>query len=180
MSKAGRVSFGVLKMRWITHQIAAVGLLFSLKFSLGAVAAGFVGSILPDIIDQKLAKTFGFSKRGQQRVFGRVHRGLSHWFGLYLLLILACNYLLIADWIKEIILGFAIAALSHVLLDMLTPKGVPILPLAKKPRLSLPICSTGSLGEYIFLMAICLIYVIYMRDECLHYLNLARKFLNQI
>ena len=167
-------------MRWMTHQTAAVGLLLSLKFSIGAVVAGFFGSIVPDVIDQKLAKFFGFSKKGQQQVFGKVHRGFSHWFGLYLLIIIACDYLIIPQWLDEIIIGFGLGGLSHVLLDMLTTKGVPILPLTKKPRLSIPICITGHISEYIFLVVMCLGFVVYSRDDCLKYLDLARDFLSKI
>ena len=50
-------------------------------------------------------------------------------------------------------LGLAIGGLSHVVLDMLTPQGIPLLPFTRRGRVSLKLCRTGGLGEWIFLAA---------------------------
>ena len=55
--------------------------------------------------------------------------------------------------------GFAFGALSHVLLDLCTNKGVPLLPFGGFP-FSLRICATGSFGEYALLgMGIILFWI---------------------
>ena len=44
-----------------------------------------------------------------------------------------------------------VGGISHVVLDMLTPSGIPLHPFSRKNKLSFRVCSTGSVGEYVFL-----------------------------
>ena len=56
--------------------------------------------------------------------------------------------------LRPVLLGLCFGGLSHVLLDMLTPAGVPLTPFSRKHKLSLKLCATGSLGEYLFLTGV--------------------------
>ncbi len=151
-------------MKWLTHQ--SVGLAAAVAFKMPPVAlvAVLAGAVLPDIIDRKAAAL----TRKPQRTFQRIHRGVSHWYGWYLLLFLLglwgsyddLPHFLGNKDIREtlilVCLGIGFGGLTHVLLDMLTPMGVPLFPFVMGKRLSLSLCATGSIGEYIFLVvALC-------------------------
>ncbi|MBQ9536728.1 MAG: metal-dependent hydrolase [Desulfovibrionaceae bacterium] len=164
-------------MKWITHEVGAVGLAVTLQLPLTAVVAAFFGGILPDVFDQRVARVFSRSKKGQQRVFGAVHRGLSHWFGLYLALLFMVEVWPLPLLLQEVIWGLGLGAASHVLLDMLTPKGVPLLPFSRKLRLACPICSTGTWREYLFLALMTLTWLIVNREACFVLLGRLQRFL---
>ena len=114
-------------MKWITHQTAGVGAALALHLPLEGVVAACLGAILPDKLDQAIAKR----SRNPQRTFNQIHRGTTHWFGWWVAILLV--------------------AVSHVVLDMLTPSGIPLHPFSRKNKLSFKVCSTGSVGEYVFL-----------------------------
>lgn len=143
-------------MKWFTHQSIAVAAAIALHMPPVGIAAVALGAIVPDMIDHKIAG------RGpnRQKIFNKIHRGVSHWFGWYVALLLCGMLLHLAPRESDIVLGLAFGALSHIALDMLTPSGVPLMPpfpfLAGpkgKGRISLNMCSTGSIQEYIFLVA---------------------------
>jgi inner membrane protein len=139
-------------MRWTTHQVGAVGLALILKLPAAGILAAALGGILPDLIDQRIAGCF----HRRQQAFNRIHRGFTHWPGLWLGL-LALALALIPPQFSAIAgpfaLGLAAGGLSHVVLDMLTPQGIPLLPFTRRGRVSLKLCRTGGLGEWIFLAA---------------------------
>lgn len=149
-------------MKWITHQTGAVlgGLVLGLS-PLGVIAAG-TGAIIPDVIDQSVSSLGG---RRRQKVFNRIHRGQSHWFGWWLLLFLAPMLLELPRLLAESMAGLALGGLSHAGLDMLTPRGVPFLPWRGSLRLALPICSTGRIGEYVFLAVMLAASAFWFRDS---------------
>lgn len=135
-------------MKWITHQTGAILGALALNLPLAGMTAAAVGAVAPDVIDQKIS-CLGVTPRARQRVFNQIHRGSSHWFGWWLALFLA-------PFIQpfpggELVAGFGAGGLSHAALDMLTPRGVPIFPFSRTHRLALPVCSTGSWGEWLFL-----------------------------
>lgn len=154
-------------MKWFTHQSLAVGAALVLHMPPVGVAGVVLGSVLPDVVDQRLARL----TPNPQKTFNRIHRGASHWFGWYaLLLLLALLWPLLVDagmapalprlpglparsaaQVPGLLAGVAFGALLHVALDMLTPSGVPLHPFSRQNKLSLKLCSTGSLGEYVFL-----------------------------
>lgn len=147
-------------MRWLTHQAggALAGLL--LQFSLPAIFLGICASILPDVIDQKRA-ALGKTAKQRQKIFNATHRGATHWFGGWLGLFLACG-LITAPLLRELLAAVALGGLSHIALDMLTPRGVPILPISRKASVSLRLCSTGSWQEYLVMTGLviaCLILI---------------------
>ena len=118
-------------MKWITHQTAGVGAALALHLPLEGVVAACLGAILPDKLDQAIAKR----SRNPQRTFNQIHRGTTHWFGWWVaILLVACSHLVPPHW-QPALLGIGLGGISHVVLDMLTPSG----------------CSTGSVGEYVFL-----------------------------
>lgn len=153
-------------MKWITHQTGAAAAGFALQMPLCAVAAAFAGAVLPDMLDQAASK-LGRSRKQRQKIFNRVHRGNSHWFGWWLALFVASAAAPLPPLLKAICAGFFMGATSHVLLDMLTTQGVPLLPFSHKNRFSLGLCSTGKAGEYLFLLALIFGAAIFMGQDIL-------------
>lgn len=161
-------------MKWFTHQSIAVAAALALHMPPVGVAGVILGSVLPDVVDQRLARL----TPNPQKTFNRIHRGASHWFGWYVALLLtALLWPLAGDMtgllrgmhlpflekilghtavqfpsqLPSLLAGLGFGALLHVALDMLTPSGVPLTPFSRRRKLSLKLCSTGSLGEYVFL-----------------------------
>ena len=158
-------------MKWMTHQAAAVGMALVLHLPVEGVLASCFGAVLPDMLDQHAARRAFF----RQKKFNQVHRRSSHWFGWWLLLLLlgGATGLLpriphLPPFAHAIIMGLGFGGLTHVVLDMLNPHGVPIMPFSRKPTLSLKLCSTGSLGEYVFLGAMLLVFVALLGPELRH------------
>ncbi|MBO4301571.1 MAG: metal-dependent hydrolase [Desulfovibrio sp.] len=160
-------------MKWITHQTAAVTLGVALHMPLAGLAALCGGAILPDVLDQRMAR-LAVTRGGRQRLFNAVHRGTTHWFGWWLTLCaVAFSGAGVNGSVKDVCLGLGLGGLSHVLLDMLTPSGVPLGPLRRRPALSLKICATGSLGELCLLVAMVAAAWLFLREDVL---ELARMF----
>ena len=67
--------------------------------------------------------------------------------------------------LRPVCVGLAVGGLSHVILDMLTPQGVPFLPFSRKNRFSLKLCKTGGIGEYLFLAAMLAGMAFFLRDD---------------
>lgn len=138
-------------MKWITHQCVAVGTAAALGLPLPALAGVAVGSVLPDVLDQSIARMLIF----RQAAFNRIHRGATHWFGWWLALMLpvlpGAPVAPQGSFEALAVFGLGVGGLSHVLLDMATMHGVPVVPWSRKKRLALRLCATGSLREYLFL-----------------------------
>ncbi|MBQ9405949.1 MAG: metal-dependent hydrolase [Desulfovibrio sp.] len=159
-------------MKWITHQIGAVSLGLAWHLPLPGLAAICAGAVLPDMLDMRIAG-LAATRAGRQRLFNAVHRGGTHWMGWWLALwIGALSVSGLPDMLRELALGLGLGGLSHVFLDMLTPAGVPLLPHARRPAVSLKICATGSLGEYCILALIVGAAWFFLRDDIL---SLARR-----
>lgn len=151
-------------MKWITHQTGAVAAGLALQMPLLAVGAAFAGAILPDVLDQSISR-MGRNKKQRQKIFNRIHRGNSHWFGWWLGLFIVGAAAPLSPVCKALCAGLAMGATSHVLLDMLTTQGVPLLPFTRKNRVSLSLCSTGKMGEYVFLAAIVAVSACFMGED---------------
>lgn len=138
-------------MKWITHQCVAVGVAAALGLPLPALAGVAVGSVLPDMIDQSIARMLVF----RRAAFNCIHRGFTHWFGWWIALMLPVLLKVPvvpgASFEALAVFGLGFGGLSHVLLDMATMHGVPVVPWSRKKRLALKLCATGSLREYLFL-----------------------------
>ncbi|MBD5553606.1 MAG: metal-dependent hydrolase [Desulfovibrio sp.] len=149
-------------MKWITHQTGAVLGALALAMPQAAVASAVFGAVFPDVIDQRWSAAFG--KRRRQKVFNRIHRGASHWFGWWLLLFAGSLCLELPQLAQELALGFGFGALTHTGLDLLTPAGVPLTPFSRRGKLKLPICATGHIGEYALLFAMICAAICYWHD----------------
>lgn len=163
-------------MRWVTHQVAAAGAAILLHLPPAGLAAALAGAILPDVFDQKLAGLF----RNRQTAFNRLHRGFTHWPGLWLALLLVSVTLVphtLGKMLQPVLFGIALGGLSHVILDMLTPQGIPLSPFSRKNRFSLNLCRTGGLGEYAFLIVMLAGMWFFLRGDILNELVAARRFL---
>lgn len=142
-------------MKWITHQTGAILGAIALNAPAAALVMVIPGAILPDMADLKLSR-MGKGGRHRQKVFNKVHRGSSHWFGWWLGLLMLILSIPLPALIQDALAGLALGAFCHVLMDMLTPKGVPIFPFNRVRNMSTPLCATGTRGEYIFLLCMIL------------------------
>lgn len=167
-------------MKWFTHKAVAV----AGALAVGTTPAGFIGvligSVLPDMIDT-------FRIHGDRRIWWRIHRQTTHWFGWYLILMVlglgisamglssghtaAVVATALQDMARElglsrmsgvkeagskllgeIVLWIGVGGLVHILLDALTPMGVPLFPQGGKRRIGFKLVKTGGRGEKIFLV----------------------------
>lgn len=150
-------------MKWITHQTGSIALGVALNLSPLAIFACFTGAIVPDLIDQKISGVASSPKK-RQKIFNQIHRGSSHWFGWWLLIFFLI-LMFVPPLCRDILAGIILGAISHIILDFLTVRGVPLFPFSKKFNIALPICSTGKISEYIFLviMSLILVFLVYFQ-----------------
>lgn len=191
-------------MKWITHEAVAVGAAFALGAPPAALAGTFAGSVMPDVVDQRIAGLF----QNRQRAFNRIHRGATHWFGWWLALwilglfwgdsatesfffsalreipgldALFPNFIGTAPAQKGILratqfaAGLGFGGIMHVVLDMCTVSGVPIVPWSRKRKISLKLFSTGSYREYLFLAAAMLLLWLIKGEHIMQLLREARR-----
>ena len=141
-------------MRWPTHHVFGLGAALFFHLPPQGLALALLGSVLPDLLDQLWASLGSCFRSGRQRAFAAIHRGSSHWLGLWLLPFFMENSC--PAWLLEALCALALGALSHLLLDALTPRGIPLLPFFSRPRLAIPLCRTGSAREAVFFLLCCL------------------------
>ena len=135
-----------------THILA--GVVLSSFLNLPVLPAA-LGSIAPDI-DIKLGLPFP-----PKRTLFNAHRGITHHpavAGFLFILSIA-----VKDFLNErtgiFLLSFTVGYASHLLLDLLTPLGIPY-KFKYYPRLSLKLVKTGKLGE-LFVILMLLTALIY-------------------
>ena len=159
-------------MKWFTHKAVAVAGALAAGAHMGELVAVLVGSVLPDLIDTTVA-------HGNKKIWRRIHRQTSHWFGWYLLLIaLGCAFPLehmvieilratnisfpgisrsmlaeAGTYGNTLVIWIGVGGLIHVLLDALTPMRVPVFPFSGRKRFGISLVSTGTWQEYVFLVA---------------------------
>lgn len=162
-------------MKWITHKTAALGAAWCLGFPLPAVVAALAGAILPDLLDMWLARLLVF----RQAAFNRLHRGITHWFGWWLAMLIPFVLRMgRAEPLPDpvwLVAGLGLGGLSHVLLDMCTMSGVPVAPWTRNPRVALKWCSTGSLREYVFLACMLIAFAFLARERLAELLVAAKS-----
>jgi membrane-bound metal-dependent hydrolase YbcI (DUF457 family) len=123
-------------MHSITHRLAGVGLGFAVIATMGdyITAAGVViGSTAPDFLEIPR-----WNNGARSSVLN--HRTITHWFPLWFLLIgyawlhrFGSNEFDYFLW--TFFFGYGLGGLLHILMDMATPMGVPIvLPFAKNRK----------------------------------------------
>ena len=129
-----------------THLAAGIILSAALTSNPVGILAGGVASLLPDIDEpgSMLSRRIPVIP-SLISVLG--HRTITHsLLGLFLFSIPIFLFL------KEYVLVFMFAYLSHLVLDTLTPMGVPWLWPVITKRFSLPVMRTGGIVEGIFVV----------------------------
>ena len=133
-------------MKWFTHKAVAVAGALAAGAHPAALFAVMIGSVLPDMVDTAMA-------RGDKKVWRRIHRQTSHWFGWYLVIIIL-GFLIptqVSGIGNDLLVWVGIGGLIHVLLDALTPMRVPLYPFGGSKRFGINLVSTGTWRETIFL-----------------------------
>lgn len=140
-------------MLWKTHMTGGIvfGALLAPQLTTGDITAqtvfiacAGVGGLLPDIdsIHSKLGRVFMPVSATIQLIFG--HRGIFHTLLLPALLfgIMTIFLPIYGVYYIPLLVGY----ISHILLDMLTPEGVPLL-WPVPTRFSIPLVQTGGIIE---------------------------------
>ncbi len=138
-------------MNWFSHRVFAVGIAAMCKFDLVGMGMAYLGSTVPDSIDFFLTK-IGFN-------FNKIHRKHSHawvWYALVLALLYfavrpfaAKNFTELLKY-KDLVSAFFLGIFSHIFLDMLTIKGVPIF-LNPNKKIAVKLVSTNTWTESVFI-----------------------------
>ncbi len=114
--------------------------------AMGLICGG-VGGLLPDIdhSNSKITRSTGFVGSLLSKIFP--HRGITHAPFFWILLWVALHFTLPA--FSFVFFPLLLGCLSHIFLDALTPKGVPVfLPFHKK-YVNLSRITTGGKLEYL-------------------------------
>jgi inner membrane protein len=154
-------------MKGYTHLLG--GLVFSYLLGVPnyAVPAAVIGSTFPDI-DLKFSSLI--PSKGKKKTLLNTHRGITHHPMLVLLLFLIwaslVKFLPQYKFYWDFLYGFWVGYLSHLVLDMLTPLGIPI-GTSYYPRLSLKLMKTGGIGEKFFalILGISFIGILYLKSK---------------
>jgi len=136
---------------------------------LSIMCGSMLGSVFPDI-DHKgsfIGKRLKIASSVIHHLFG--HRGITHspFFCVGLSSLLAyVAFLFLSGWLQTfslyLLLGFFVGMASHLLLDAITPSGIPLLYPVTKKRFSFAPIRTGSKGEavvFFLLLLLCLFLV---------------------
>lgn len=144
------------------------GLVFGFLFDVPGYAMPFavIGSVFPDI-DLTFSRLI--PEKGKKKTLLSTHRGFTH----HPLAVLALFFLWLYlektfpqyHFYWQFLYGFWVGYLSHLVLDMLTPLGIPV-GLSYYPRLKIGIMSTGGTGEkfFRFLLAFAFIGIVYLKS----------------
>lgn len=143
-------------MTWKSHQLISFAGAMALGFPLTESIAIAVFSVLPDAIE-------GFIPNAK-------HRGNSHFWGIWLLMLLVGGLIIKAGFSQgeqaiflagNIICLASIASIFHIVEDSLTISGVPIFPLLTNRNFSIPLCKTRESSEMVVtvMMIFCLFFI---------------------
>ena len=122
-----------------THILAGLGAAILCTPNPLYGAAVLSGSFFPDAFDWTIS--------GRNRtVWKMVHRKGSHNPIIYLFLLLCLFAVFPSGPTKELVQFFVVGCFVHLLLDLMTPMGLPVIPCSPgKKRISLRLIKTGSL-----------------------------------
>ncbi len=154
-------------MKGPTHILG--GLVFGFLFNVPgyALPAVVIGSTFPDI-DLKFSSLV--PSKGRKKSLWNTHRGITHHplllLGLFLIWVSLERYLPQYHFYWQFLYGFWVGYLSHLVLDALTPLGIPV-GASYYPRLKIPLMKTGGVGEKIFalLLGVSFIGVVYLKSR---------------
>ncbi len=148
-----------------THRIG--GLLASAIFlssvpldpvtAMGVITCGVAGSLLPDIDHRRstAAKSLGMVGGITSAVFR--HRGILHSPLFYTIIFLVLCPMCPAPLLLLLTSGY-LGVLSHLLLDMLNPVGIPLVAPLSRKRTHIACISTGGFREHMVkwgMLALC-------------------------
>jgi len=142
-----------------THIIGAVVLAAALKLP---IVPAVIGALIPDVDLKK-----GLPKFRQERTLLNSHRGITHHI-LIIPLLLGIS-VAVKDFVNHALgvylLSFTVGYASHLLLDALTPLGIPYKH-RYYPRLSFRLTKTGKVGEvFVILTLVALLILQVKRGE---------------
>ena len=154
-------------MKGYTHLLG--GLVFSYLLGVPnyAIPAAVIGSTFPDI-DLKFSSLV--PQKGKKKTLFNTHRGITHHpmvvLVLFLLWVTLEKFYPQYKFYWDFLYGFWVGYLSHLVLDILTPLGIPV-GTSYYPRLSLKLMKTGGVGEKIFflLLGISFFGILYLRGK---------------
>ncbi len=141
-----------------THVIGAIVAASALKLP---VLPAVLGALLPDVDLKK-----GLPKFRQNRTLFNSHRGITHHLLIVPLLLLLS--LIVKDFVNQqagiYLLSFTCGYASHLLLDALTPLGIPY-KTGYYPRLSLKLFKTGKVGEVFVILLLVVILILQIKGN---------------
>jgi len=117
-----------------------------------------LGSLFPDIDSptSKISKHIPFIPKIINKIFG--HRGFIHSPMLYILLGLLFNTLQTNGWQKYFLNGFLIGCTAHLIQDILTIGGIPLLYPFDKRKINLGFFKSGSKIDSVLTTGIAIIW----------------------
>ena len=137
-------------------------LMYALPSHILILTGAGMGSLLPDI-------DIGTSKVSQRHpiisFFSRIfttHRGVTHSpFALILVtgFFVLLSYLYPSPYLGSLYTGIAVGYGSHLLLDILNPRGIPLFYPFSKDRQHLMEVRTGGLAEILFFLGFTLLFI---------------------
>jgi len=120
-------------MKLYNHAVFNLGVSLVAGLQVPEIVLIIFGGMIPDVVDSILAGR-------DQRLFYAIHRTFSHYPWPYLVFYFASYNFEVGQLV-------AFGALLHVLMDFLTPMGIPLVSPTK--RVSLAKIKTGSMFDYI-------------------------------
>ena len=150
-----------------THALG--GLVFAYLFQVPnyAVPLAVVGAFFPDI---DLKFTYYIPPKGVRTTLWNTHRGITHHPIIVLALFVLWVFLekTYPQWgfYWDFLYGFNVGYLSHLVLDTLTHKGIPV-GFGYHPRFSFRLMKTGGIGEKIVLVLLIAAFggLIYLKSK---------------
>ena len=134
-------------MTWQNHKLTTAGITYALGLPLEGILVAVCASTFPDAVE------FIFHSR---------HRGVSHFWGIYLLLFLLgyLNPFRLPLWAALLLEWFALGCLLHLAEDAMSRAGLEFYPGSKEHKIKLgELYVTRQEGEYLvafLIAAVCL------------------------
>lgn len=193
----GGITAGIAVNKFVVPTLANVASIEGFVGLGAVMAGAFLGSVLPDIdhrgsfIGRRLRiistpfAMAGFATKQVKKVANTVtgkkgstdsiisHRGITHTliFAIALSTLLAYLVLQLSGFSQAIMLFFVLGLfggmISHLVLDMLTKQGVPLLYPLTKRDISIAPFKTGGIGEYLTSFACIALIVLMLQDVSL-------------
>lgn len=141
---------------WLTHKITAAATAYACGCNLIESTIIMFGAILPDLLEYKLS-------RNNYYVWNMIHRRFTHYWLIYILLIILTLYVS-NNYYSKLICFIWLGALVHIFQDSLTMGGVPLIN-PFKPHFRFGLFYVGTFKEvrYSFVYVCVCVSVIWLR-----------------